>query len=100
MTPEEQKLASCLVQAMNSLDRWICKNPGLAESVLFTGLPFALMLAAAMAVVSFMRRRHPFAPTLPMFLSDLGISSALLAILLLAIAFLRGLLDVQSVTMP
>lgn len=100
MTPEEQKLAACLAQAATSLDRWICAHPSLAEAVLFTGLPFALMLAAAMAVVSFMRRRRPFAPTLPMFLSDLGISSALLAVLLLAIAVLRGLLDVQSVMMP
>lgn len=100
MTPEEQKLASCLSEATTSLNRWICKHPGLAESVLFTGLPFALMLAAAMAVVSFMRRRHPFAPTFSMFVSDLVVSSVLLAVVLLAIAFLRGLLETQGAVAP
>lgn len=100
MTPEEQKLAACLADAVTLVDRWICKNPGLAEAILFTGLPFALMLAAAMAMVSFMRRRRPFAPTFRVFLSDLAISSILLSVVLLAIAVLRGLLDVQSVMMP
>lgn len=100
MTPQEQKLASCLSYAKTAVDRWICENPGLADAVLFTGLPFALMLAVAMAVVSFMRRRHPFAPTLPTFFSDLAISSTLLMVVLLAFAFLRGLLDVQDVTAP
>lgn len=100
MTPEEQKLASCLAQAVTSLDRWICENPGLAEAVLFTGLPFALILAAAMAAVSLIRRRHPFAPTFPTFLSDLVVSSALLGVVLLAIAFLRGLLETQGAVAP
>lgn len=100
MTPEEQKLASCLTEASSALDRWICMNPGLSEAVLFTGLPFVLMLTTSLAIVSFMRRRRPFAPTLPMFFSDLGVSSALLAALLLAIAMLRELLDLQRMTAP
>lgn len=100
MTLQEQKLVSCLSYAKTAVDRWICEHPGLAESILFTGLPFFLMLAAAMAVVSFMRRKHPFAPTLSTFLSDLVVSSALLGVVLLAIAFLRGLLETQGAVAP